>query len=35
METNMKIYDLVHFITLHTHARAGGNVVGAGVHLYV
>ena len=35
IETNMKIYDLVHFITLHIYARAGGNVIGAGVHLYV
>ena len=31
----MKIYDLVHFSTLHIHARAGGNLIGAGVHLYV
>ena len=31
----MKIYDLVHFITLHMHARAGGYVIGAGVHLCI
>ena len=31
----MKICDLVHLIILHTHARAGGYVIGAGVHLYI